>query len=349
MNKAAGRNPLVVPTLLFMVLIVVAHNVLGLGQEHDTRVSKRQNAVQQWVYEEYQSVGIDHAALLAAMTVGTRTKELKEARATYSTAGVAHILALSGLHIGFVYSLLYLITLRRRHNPMALTITLCALWLYVVMTGAAASTVRAGLMVTLHAMAVMLRRPPMPYNILAAAALLILAVDPMQLYTLGFQLSFLSVTFILFYVPILMPRVGNPLLRWLCASMAVSLAAQIGVTPLLAKVFHQLPTYFLVANIVVVTAAMVIIYMAAAVVMLHPIPLLQEWMAKGLNWLLNSTDAYIHNIAEMPHASIHAEINTGQTVCAYTVLIALGLILKLLIMRFKPRNDSYEDKSMQFG
>lgn len=328
------RNPIVIPLLLLVATIAVCHAqqscLWGYEPQHGHR---KANAAQEWAYRQFEQAGVQQSELLAAMTVGRWDRQVYEKRNVYNVAGVSHILVLSGLHVGFVYAFVLTLAFRRRHNSLVVGATLGCVWAYVVLTGGAASTVRAALMVTLHGMAVMLRRPPMTVNCIAGAAFLILLVSPLQMYELGFLMSFGAVLSIVLFVPLLTPRLQNPIVKWMWGSMSVSLAAQLGVLPILLCVFQKFAVWFLLANIVVVLAAMVIVYLAFVVLLLALLPPLQSVVGYVLNIVLNTTDAFVGWVAELPCSSIDLAISTSQAVIMYVVLIAAAIIGHIIKMR----------------
>ena len=117
-------------------------------------------------------------------------------------AGASHILALSGLHIGLLYTLLFFILkpIARRGNigrAIRSVLLLILLWAFAFFTGLSPSVVRSVSMFSILAMADMVGRQPLSLNTLAAAAWLMLFCNPAWLFDVGFQLSFLAVASIL--------------------------------------------------------------------------------------------------------------------------------------------------------
>lgn len=328
----AVRQPMYQTGIMYLSLLLLGVLLFSTAKPGEHTIPPP-NAVQQWVDTQYERAGIQHHQLLTAMTVGKTldTRDaVNEVRHEYSTAGVAHLLALSGLHVGFFYALVLFLAMKRKHSAVVQVLVLSAVWMYVLLTGAAASTVRAGIMVTLHALSLMLYRDPLPFNQVSLAALLILIVSPLQLFDIGFILSFCSVISIFLVMPLIMPKVENRLLRWVCASVCLSVAAQIGVAPVLANVFGQVTPYFLVANLVVVPAAMLVIYGAMAVLILSPVPMVQQGLARVVSFILDEMDVFIHHVANLPGADVSVSLNMAQTICCYITIVALVFMIKVL-------------------
>jgi ComEC/Rec2-related protein len=193
----------------------------------------------------------------------------------FMRSGTYHIFAVDGLRIGLLAAI-SLGLLRLLQIPRALrgAIVLPILWCYVALTGWPASAVRAGIMVSVVIAGWALRRPGDLVNSLCAAAFIILAWQPQQLFQPGFQLSFLVVLCIALIIPpvdewihskfyrgdpmlpdTLQPRLPEPVYRsarYLSDTFSLSFAAWIGSIPLAAYYFHLFTPVSVPANFVVV-------------------------------------------------------------------------------------------------
>lgn len=181
-------------------------------------------------------------------------------RQIFSSGGLAHILALSGLHVGIVAIViaiaLFPLWLMRRRKALSV-ITVLMLWLYVIVTGLSPSVVRAVIMATCLAGAQLLERRYASMHALLLAAIIILAVDPVQLFMPGFQMSFAAVAAIIIFYPLVtgpwLYRISSRpfrwILIWLVSSALVSVIATISSGIIALYWFHSFPTLFLFANI----------------------------------------------------------------------------------------------------
>lgn len=188
------------------------------------------------------------AATLTAITIGLRAEMPKETIVDYRRAGVAHLLAISGLHIGIVVALLNLLLMSIR--PWSRTtrytysiLIILMLWGYALFSGMSPSVLRAVIMFTLYQVATMIYRDGTSLNVLSAAAIVLLLVDPLYLYDIGFQLSFTAMAGIAtLYRPLsAMWRIENRALRGVWQAVVVALSAQIAVLPLSIYYFEYLP------------------------------------------------------------------------------------------------------------
>lgn len=223
-------------------------------------------------------------AVLAAMALGDKSSLSDELKEEYSVSGASHVLALSGLHLGIIYAILSLLFSRRRWQIVSQVLILLAIWSYVFIVGMSASVVRSAVMLTVYSFVSLLNRNRLSLNTLSVAAVVILAGSPLYLYDVGFQMSFAAVLFIIiFYRPLLevMPgRIRNiPIIKQIWQMTAVSVAAQIGVAPLIAFYFGRFSCYFLLTNMIVVPAATVILYGAVLTAAVSFQPWLQTLLA----------------------------------------------------------------------
>lgn len=274
--------------------------------------------------ERYRLQGAqgDSYAVLAAMTLGDKSALSKELRDTYSVTGASHILALSGLHLGILYTLLLWLTFghrRRRIVSQALLVT--GIWGFALLVGLPTSVVRSATMISLFAIFSIGHRPNMSFNLLCLAAIIILLQNPYALYDVGFQLSFMAVLSILMMMRMgengnmeskgVVRRVGKALL----SCIVVSVAAQIGTAPLVAYYFGRFPTYFLLTNLVVLPAAYLVLCGAALMLAVPAAAPLVIGIVKGLN-------AVLELLSRLPLASIEGLHPSLWQVLLFYILVA---------------------------
>ena len=201
------------------------------------------------------------AGMLKALLLGVRDDLDRDIREDFQNAGVIHVLAISGLHVGFVALFLHLL-----FTPLPLYfkwrygLTILCLIGYMLLTGSNPPVVRATLMAVIFLAGFILERRGNVYNYLFAAAAVILLFQPQQLFWVGFQFSFVAVAAILYFLPRLnhicrpfLDRIDNSrsrelLSKYLVTPFNVSLAAQIGVMPLTMFYFHKLSLISFVIN-----------------------------------------------------------------------------------------------------
>ncbi|MDE5785214.1 MAG: ComEC family competence protein, partial [Duncaniella sp.] len=145
---------------------------------------------------------------MITLLTGDKTYLTPDARQNFARAGVAHVLALSGLHVAIItiiISILLFPFTALRLNKLKGLITVGLLWFFAMITGLSPSVVRAVVMASVFLLGMLLERRPAPLNSLCFAALCILTADPLAVYSIGFQLSFAAVIFILAFSEKLIP------------------------------------------------------------------------------------------------------------------------------------------------
>ena len=285
--------------------------------------------------ERLSESGVDGSvyAVVAAMTLGDKSQLTKELRDIYAVSGASHILALSGLHLGIIYTLLSLLLSRRRWQVISQVVIIVCIWLFVFLVGMSASVVRSAVMITVYALLSLGHRDKMSVNTLAFAAIVMLLFNPKSLFDVGFQLSFMAVLAILLFYPLFESvwsqqfLFDHRLFRWLWTMLAVSCAAQIGVAPLIAYYFGRISCYFLLTNLVVVPAATLILYLSLLVLLIPSLAYLLIYIVDALNQLLSW-------IAMLPGASIEGLHPTPLQV--WMTYVIIGAVYGLLIRRTSP-------------
>jgi competence protein ComEC len=146
-------------------------------------------------------------AVMAALTLGDKTDIPKALKNSYRDAGVMHTLALSGLHVGIIWTiittLLFAFKINYRGKLTGLAITIIIIILYSIVTGFSPSVQRAGIMLTVWRVSDITFRQTDKWNILCISALIICLIDPSALFKAGFQLSFAAVAGIALIYPVI--------------------------------------------------------------------------------------------------------------------------------------------------
>ncbi len=204
------------------------------------------------------------AALAAALLLGETAELTPETVSAFRDGGVAHVLAISGLHVGLLA--LGLSAALRRLRPSVRArdaVLLVATLAFAAFTGGRAPVLRAALMIGLYLAARLLGRPTSPAHVVGLSALILLAADPANLFDVGFLLTYAAV----FGISALAPLFAAPLRRRLPAPLADGIAATLGaelcVFPIQAAVFHVVPFVALLSNLVVVPLASLFLFSAA--------------------------------------------------------------------------------------
>lgn len=194
--------------------------------------------------------------LLAALLLGYGSDILPEMRQTMSAAGLSHVVALSGLHVGMVAMLVaWLLMPLLRGGRLRTRVACCAagVVLFALFTGLAPSVCRAAVMMVFASLAVLTNRRALSANAVAGAALCIVVLSPAAIYDAGFLLSFVSVTAMIVVLPQFAAAIQgwHVVLRYVVACMAVSVVAAAATSVLTAYLFHTVSMASVFTNIVV--------------------------------------------------------------------------------------------------
>jgi competence protein ComEC len=219
----------------------------------------------------------------------------------------------------------------RRHfllKWLFLLICLVVLWTFTLVTGMAPSTQRAATMFSVLILADTLLKQHSTVNSLAVSAFVILWVEPYQLYSVGFQLSFLALGGILDVQPWIVGwwKVENRLLRYFWELSTVSFSAQLAVLPLSIYYFHQLPVYFLLSNMFLIPLAFCIVVFGVIFFLSSLIPTLMSWMAIPLKFLTQIAGYVVQTVADFPVSTLQGiQIGKYELFFWYGIL-GLGVV-----------------------
>lgn len=217
---------------------------------------------------------------------------------------------------------------------------IAGIWSYAVLTGLSPSVVRASTMITIYALVSILRRDRMSLNALAFTAIVMLVANPLCLYDVGFQMSFMAVLAILVLYKPIYGFVGreflfsHPILKWLWAMVVVSLCAQLGVAPLTAYYFGRFSVYFLLTNFIVIPLATFIIYATAVLIVASLWAPAMAVVAAVLRFVVKLQNTLVSWVSSLPGSSIEGiHINRLQLLFIYVLIIALLIFAERLLRR----------------
>lgn len=273
-------------------------------------------------------------SVLSTITVGYRKDMNKGMRQRFAVGGVAHILSVSGFHVAVVCSFLSLAFLIFPRNKLFKCIRyllmVSLLWMFVYITGLAASSVRAAIMLSLYLTGKLLRRTSDSYNILAASAFCMLMYEPLYLFDIGFQLSYLAVLSILYFQPKLnsLLEIRNPLFAKPYGWITVTVAAQVGTTFLCLYYFGQFSLVFLFTNIPLTIIATFLIPVALVWMMIpsdcfgyHFLQSLVEMSTRSMLWIVDK-------FSSIPYAVATFHFGFVSMLLAYGMLFFIIMYIK---------------------
>ncbi|MFM2138953.1 MAG: hypothetical protein RJA57_1260 [Bacteroidota bacterium] len=289
-------------------------------------------AVREWIIAVIRKhlPGTREQGLAEALLIGYRQDLDDTLVQTYARTGAIHIIAISGMHLALVYTLLAwsLNPLKRirRLRAWIPPVVIAGLWGFSLLAGAQPSVLRSALMFTILAAGEMLDRRSSGINTLACSAFLLLLVQPFWLWDAGFQLSYTAVLGIqLFYKRIYDTLyIENKILDHCWKLMAVTLAAQVLTLPVSLFHFHQFPIYFFLSNLVAVPLSGLVLFGTIALCLLDGIPWVAGLTGKILQVSIRIMNDWVERVEQLPGAVWEGlQINLMQVILLF---LCIGLL-----------------------
>lgn len=279
-------------------------------------------------YREW-GIGEERIAVFSALTLGYKGELDKETREAYSVAGISHVLALSGMHIGFVWLLLNGLLgwlMGNRWRFLRWMVVTIVLWAFAFLVGLEASVVRAVVMCMLMELGNLSNSKPLSMNTLAIAFFFMLLYRPFYLFDVSFQLSFVAVFSILVFYPLFLEciPVKRRLWRGTWGIMSVTASAQLGTAPLVMYYFSNFSVYFLLTNLVASVLVPIIIYGCLLMVALASWSGMQSVVVVMLNHLIAALDGLAVWTGSLPYASVSWEVPGFLGLAFFYLMLALG-------------------------
>lgn len=264
--------------------------------------------------------------IITAMTLGNQNEIPPDIRDDFTKTGTAHILSISGLHIGMVAGTFFFFAffLLKSSEYMMLrfnTIKIAAItafvmvFIYALIAGMGVTVMRATLMAFIFLIALLMGRQKDMYNVLAVAGLVILGVSPDALFDISFQLSFISVFAIIYIVPRLrfsffdqfssFPSWIRGMIYYIDLSARVCMAATLGTLPLVLYYFDSLSLVTLIANMVVVPLlGTLTLSLSMFFILCSFSPVLSGYIIQLASFLTQISISIIHQMASFSWSSI---------------------------------------------
>ena len=284
---------------------------------------------------EKTKLSLDERAIIQALVLGQRRDISKELYQSYAAAGAIHILAVSGLHVGILYIILLFLLKPLQHikygKTVQVVLVLLFLWCFAFVTGLSPSVTRAVTMFSLFAFAGLLKRRTSSINTLFLSFFILLLVNPLWLFHVGFQLSYLAVFFILWVQPKLyryyLPK--NKVTKLLWGIFTVTIAAQLGIIPLSLYYFHQFPGLFFITNLVVLPVLSILLGGGLLVILLAVLNILPDFIVLPYNWMVAQLNAFIKWVAAQD-SFLFTDIpfSEGKVIGSYLLIITIILFWK---------------------
>ena len=289
----------------------------------------------------------ENMAVARAVGTGDASMLGRGQRAGYSRAGTAHLLALSGLHVGIVYIIINIVLRLLPLFPYGHLIgnasAILLLWLYVLSTGMSPSAVRAAVMFSIMQTSRAISADYSPLNAAACAAFISLCFDPSLLFDAGFQLSYIAVAAIIICALPLCRRLhidrrglrnrfakaSAAAVNFIADTLAVGFVATAATAPLVSHLFGVIPLAGIAAGPAAVAAAAATVALTAVWIALPSGIAAQAAPAFGraIDLTAGAMNAISESIASRPWAALDIRLTGSETIICYAVAAVAALLL----------------------
>ena len=312
-----------------------------IGHEEQTGIRAMAKRCQYRLHEQYKQMGIDgrELGIISALTLGYREDLDKDVRRAFSASGAMHVLAVSGLHTGIVWGIvIWLLTIGGWRKPLweekgkrwVLSMTAIVLiWVYAFVTGLSPSVMRSSLMLSFWSLSGLLDQYTSRWNPLLAAAVVILLINPLSLWSVSFQLSFAAVAGIM----LIGQRMQNSIvlkgrvLRYIGGLLLVSVAAQMATIPLTLHYFGQTSNYFALTNLIVIPMAWIILLLGFGTLALSWC-VVGEWLGMATKWCTWVLRGAVEWVEGLPYATTQVSLSEWGVLGLYGALVCGVLMLR---------------------
>ena len=307
----------------------------------------------------------ENLAVAKAIILGDKSMLDSETKNSFSATGAMHVLAVSGLHIGLILQILMEVAKffsRFISRKKAILSILVLLWIYSILTGFSPSVIRSIFMFTILVLAQFFGKEQNNINSLFFSAFVLLLFQPMFLFDIGFQLSYLAMVGIYtLYRPIeSLYQPKNKIIRYFWQGTAVGFAAQCMTVPLTLYYFHQFPNYFAIANLGLMVVSGLVLGLGIALFALHFIPLIGKLTGFLLMISIAGMLWFIQWIEHLPGAVAYGfnlpfilvpiisflmfflvKITSNRLIWKFTAVAFSISLISIIYLRWNSLNDSH--------
>lgn len=287
---------------------------------------------------EQHSASSESTQLMCGILLGDKSGMDKSLKEAFRLGGISHILAVSGMHLGFFYFIIVCILkqLRKWKWNIPYTIEFClilfCIWGYTLLTGLGIAVCRAAIMVSLFQLGKLFKRKTQAINILFAVASIMVFIQPQTLFDIGFQLSCLALVGI-FWLSKYTDRILFPSTvagKYIWSVCSVSLSVQLIITPVCLYHFHTFPLYFLFTNLVWAPVTPVIMVCGLTSWLFHWLsPFAADTLMQITDLLIRYSLKALHFLNSLPFANIDKLwIEAEDCIVYLMILILFGMFLE---------------------
>lgn len=299
--------------------------------------------IQQYFSQVFADAGMsgDEYSIITAILLGNDETMEPELKASYASAGVSHILCVSGMHVGVIFMILNFLLQPLEYSQalrlLKAILLMLFIWLYACITGLSPSVTRAATMFSFVTIGGILRRNTNIFHSLFASLFILLIINPLLIFEIGFQLSYAAVFGIVIFqqklVELWEPK--HKIINYFWNLITVSMAAQLATFPLSIYTFGQFPNYFLLANLSVISLSFLVVVSGVCLLAVSFIPVVSSWLAWLLTHEIRFMNFLIQSIEHLPGSvTENISISWVQMLLIYLCIMAFYLLFLKQKKRF---------------
>lgn len=334
----------------FVGSVYVSSDVYKRTGEVSSNLKYQALRCRQAILDFYKALDLKETeyAVLSALTLGYQNELSDDLKQGFRTTGTVHVLSVSGLHVGIIYVMItFLLGFVHRNSKyywIKPVLIILLLWGYAFITGLPPSVVRASAMLSVFCVSEIVKRKSFSIHALFIAAFFMLLVNPFSLFDIGLQLSFMSVLSILYLHPKMsgLIKIENKYIRYIWQMFALSVIAQLATFPICLYYFGTFPTYFFIANLIIVPVVSLIMYAAGGIVFAKVLSFvfsdfsyyLYYLPVKLLQVLISFMTYAIHLFEQLPFALLqNVKVSFVDLLLIFTMII--GILVFLIYKKSK--------------
>ena len=280
----------------------------------------------------YKLYSKENAALISGLMLAYRKNMDHDLIEKFINSGVVHVLAVSGLHVGFI-TFIFLFLFSRFNIYLKYSLTILGLICFVLLTNVQPSVMRASIMAVSVIIGLFFSRKYNSYNSIAIAAFFILLINPRDLFNPGFQLSFSAVLSIITFYPLTRQQIEkinfNKFHKNIFLFVSVSLSAQVGTLPFTLLYFHKLSFIALFANLLVIPMIGFIVGLSIVSVGVSFLWLyLGHLFANTNNLIIDAMFMIVKNLGDPKYSVINiSKFSFYDFIVFYLIMAAMSMFL----------------------
>lgn len=288
-------------------------------------LGKAQSYFKQTIFEQYENK--ESASLAVGILLGDKSEMDKQTQKEFIETGAAHILAVSGLHVNILIIFFSWLAAPFMNKKFLTLLLITLILFYMILTDCSPAVMRASLMGILFLIAQNYHLNYNLYNTLFACFSFQLLTQPLNLFHLGFWLSYLAVWGIAFFSSFFNSHDKNCILQWFKQNLAISISAQLATLPILVGFLGNFPCLFLITNLVTLPISVIATYAGFFHLLVSFIPYFNAIAAYFAKHSFQFTLKINDFLAELPFASLQFKPNILLFIMVAFLIIGLATIL----------------------